>query len=101
MKPTSPADLNTRLELQAPVAGTWITIATVWAKETAHRSNEAVQAMAASGVLTLNERIRYRTDVKSTWKIKRGNKFLAIIGPPVKVFDGSQVWLDITVRETG
>ncbi len=76
---------------------TWNDGATLWAKKTTHRSDEAVQAMATTGLLTHNYRIRYRTDVKSSWRIKEGNSYLAIIAAPVEV--GRRDWIDITVRE--
>lgn len=98
--------LNTRIELQALTkvsdgmggfTSTFITVATVWAKKTTHRSDEAVQAMAMTGTAVHNFRIRYRTDVKSSWRIKEGNKFMAIIGPPIEV--GNREFLDITAKE--
>lgn len=106
MKSTSPDELNTRIELQAPTRisdgmggtiSTFITVATVWAKKTTHRSDEAVQAMATTGTAVHNFRIRYRTDVRSSWKIKEGNRLMAIIGPPIEV--GNREFLDITAKE--
>ena len=106
MKPTSPDELDRRIELQAPTKvsdgmGGWpvvyITVATVWAKKTTHRSDEAVQAMATTGTAVHNFRIRYRTDVRSSWKIKEGNKLMAIIGPPIEVV--RRTWMDIMVKE--
>lgn len=105
---TSPADLDKRISLQAPsrvpdgMGGTVITyvnMTTVWAKKTTHRSNEAVQAMATTGTAIHNYRIRWRADVKSSWRIKDGNKYMAIIGPPMEKWENSQRWLDITAKE--
>ncbi len=99
-------DLNIRITLQYPTkvsdgmggfTVTWNDAATVWAKETTHRSDEAVQAMAQTGLVIRNYRIWYRKDVRSDWRIKKGNKYMAIIGPPVEV--GNRERLDITVRE--
>lgn len=105
-KPTSPDELNTRIELQAPTKAAdgmggmptvFVTIVTVWAKKTTHRSDEAVQAMATTGTAIHNFRIRYRTDVRSSWRIKEGSKYMAIIGPPIEV--ERRTWLDITAKE--
>jgi len=76
----------------------WVDVATVWAKKTTHRSDEAMQAMAMTGTALHNYRIRYRTDVKSSWRIKDGDRYLNIIGPPIEVERRS--WLDITAKET-
>jgi len=108
LKVTSPSELNRRIELQSPTTAndamgssvtTWTTVDTVWAKKTTHRSDEAVQAMATTGTAIHNYRIRYRTDVLSSWRIKDGTKYMAIIGPPIEKIEGSQRYSDITVRE--
>lgn len=106
MSSSGAGDLNIRITLQAQTkvadgmggfTTTWTDIATVWAKKTTHRSDEAVQAMATTGTAVHNFRIRYRTDVRSSWRIKEGNKYMAIIGPPVEV--ERRTWLDITAKE--
>ena len=100
-------DMNQRITLQyssivsdgmGGTSTTWTDAATVWAKKTTHRSDEAVQAMATTGTATHNFRIRYRADVKSSWRIKEGTKLMAIIGPPIEV--ERRRWLDLTARET-
>ena len=105
-KPTSPDELNTRITFQrqtkAPdgmggMTVSWIDLATVWAKKTTHRSDEAVQAMATTGMAIHNFRFRYRTDVKSSDRIKEGNKYMNIIGTPIEV--ERRTWMDITVKE--
>lgn len=106
-KQTSPDELDTIIELHAPTKvsdgmGGWpvvyIKVATVWAKKTTHRSDEAVQAMATTGTAVHNFRIRYRTDIRSSWKIKEGNRIMAIIGPPIEV--ERRAFLDVTAKET-
>ena len=64
---------------------TYVTAATVWAKMTTLRSDEAIQAMATTGTAVHNITIRYRTDVKASWRVKFGNRYFAIIGPPIDV----------------
>lgn len=79
---------------------TYIDVATVWAKKTTHRSNEAVEAMRQTGKLTHNYRIRFRRDVKGDWRIQDTGKYMAIIGPPIEVNEGpGRHWLDITAEE--
>ncbi len=108
MKIISPSGLTTRISLQAPTkvpdgAGgfvvTWVTIANEWAKKTTLRSDEAIVAMQTTGTAIHNFVIRYRTDVKSSWRIKEGNKYYNIIGPPIDI-DARKEWLDIKAKET-
>jgi SPP1 family predicted phage head-tail adaptor len=107
MKVTSPSDLDTRITFQAstrvPDGGggfttVWKDMATVWAKKTTHRSDEAVQAMTTTGTAIHNFRIQYRTDVRASWRIKQGDKFMAIIGPPIEVV--RRTWMDVTAKES-
>lgn len=103
------SDLNKRITLQCPTRtsdnmGGWVEeykdVATVWAKKTTHRSNEAVEAMRQTGKLTHNYRIRYRRDVRGNWRILDTGKYMAIIGPPIEVNEGpGRRWLDITAEE--
>ena len=79
---------------------TWADGATVWAKKTTHRSNEAVQSMQQTGIALHNYRIHWRRDVSASWRIKEGNKYMAIVGPPVLVNEGpGRRYLDITAQE--
>ena len=106
---TTTGDLNHRITLQYKTfvsdgmggrTETWNTAATVWCKKTPHRSNEAVQAMKETGKLTINYRIRYRSDVRASWRILDGNRYFAIIGPPISVDLGpGRRFLDITAIE--
>lgn len=100
-------DLNKRITLQAQTrtvdAGggrpvVWVDMATVWAKKVTHRSDEAVQAMATTGLKVHTYRIRYRTDVKTSWRIKDGDIYLNIIGI-IEV--QRRRWLDLTAKESG
>jgi SPP1 family predicted phage head-tail adaptor len=105
---TSPSQFDKRITLQYPTIAkdamgaavtTWNDAATVWAKKTTHRSDEAVQAMATTGIQIHNFRIQFRMDIKSSWRIKQGNACFAIIAPPIEVVDGVMKYLDITVKE--
>jgi SPP1 family predicted phage head-tail adaptor len=58
----------------------WNDLETVWAKKTTHRSDEAVQAMATTGITIHNFNIVYRNGITKAMRIKDGNKYLNIIG---------------------
>jgi len=63
----------------------WNTAATVWAKMRTLKSDEAIQAMSTTGTAIHNITIRYRTDVRANWRVRYGNRYFAIIGPPIDV----------------
>ncbi|MDD5226813.1 MAG: phage head closure protein [Candidatus Omnitrophica bacterium] len=69
----------------------------IWAQKTTHRSNEAVQAMAQTGISVHNFRIRYRTGIRSSDMILEGDKYMAMVGKPIEI--ERRRWLDITVKE--
>jgi len=62
---------------------TYVNAATVWAKITTLRSDEAIQAMSTTGTAIHNITIRYRTDVRASWRVKYGSRYFSIIGPPI------------------
>jgi SPP1 family predicted phage head-tail adaptor len=96
---------NIRIDLEMPTqipdgmggfTVTFVKQATVWAKKTTHRSDEAVQTLMTTGTAIHNFRIRRRSDVKSSWRIKDHNTYMNILGPPVIV---DKSWLDITAKQ--
>ena len=100
-------DLDKRITLQYPTkvadpmggfSVSWVDKATVWAKISTLRSDEAIIAMQNSGTAIHNVVIRYRSDVKSSWRIKCGNSYWAIIGPPIDI-NKAHKWLDIKCKE--
>lgn len=107
---TNIADFNKRITIQnttkvsdgmGSFTDTWYDLATVWAKMTTHRSDESIQAMRQTGMAVHNWRIRYRNNVTAKMRIKYGNRYMAIIGPPIEVDEGGgRRWLDITVEES-
>jgi len=78
---------------------TFVTAATVWAKITTMRSDEAINAMATTGTAIHNITIRYRTDVRANWRVRYGSRYFAIIGPPIDV-NFKHEFLDIKCKET-
>jgi SPP1 family predicted phage head-tail adaptor len=77
---------------------TWVTAATVWAKVSTLRSTEAILAMAETGTSIHSITIRYRTDILTSWRIKYGDRYFAIIGPPIDI-DMKHKFLDIKCKE--
>lgn len=106
---TTISDLNRRftIQYQTKVADGYgsYTISyadhvTVWGKMTTHRSDEAVQAMKQTGRAVHNIRLRYRQGITAAMRIKYGQRYFAIIGPPIEVDQGGgRHWMDITVEE--
>ena len=99
--------LNRQITLQYPTkvsdgmggfTQAWVDAATVWAKISTLRSDEALIAMQTTGTAIHNVIIRYRTDVKSSWRIKYGNRYWNIIGPPIDV-NQEHRYLDIKAKE--
>ena len=105
---TTIGELSRRISLQAPVktsdgmsaatVSSYTTVDTVWAKKSTHRSNEAVQAMATTGLRVHTFRIYYRKDVKTSWRILEGTKYYNIIGLADVIEGTGKHFLDIIVR---
>jgi SPP1 family predicted phage head-tail adaptor len=103
--------LNKRITLQYPTrtkdkdglggwTETWTDSVTVSAKKTTHRSDEAIQAMQTTGFAVHNFRIRHRSGIDSTWRVKEGSVYMPLIGPPILVEEGvGGRWLDLTCKE--
>ena len=101
-------ELNTQITLQYPtrvkdgMGGenlTWVDADTVWAKISTLQSDEALLAMQETGTVIHNVVIYYRRDVKSYWRIKYGNDYWDIIGPPIDI-KKEHKWLGIKCKET-
>ena len=81
-------DLRQRLELQAPyvsandmLEGTqaFSTQATVWGAVEPLSGNLLFSAQQANSEVQGRVRIRYRSDIQPTWRIKFGNRYLRIL----------------------
>jgi len=100
--------LNKRIELQvsSKVANgtggfvtTWATLATVWAAIWPLSANDVQEAMKTSAQTTHRVRIRYRDNVKSSMRIKFGNRYFSIIAPPINPNMANE-YLDLLCKET-
>jgi SPP1 family predicted phage head-tail adaptor len=95
--------LTQRIELQSRAAGqdvlgqasgAWSTVATVWARARPLRSRELFAAGTVQNVTDVEFAIRWRADVRSTWRILWRGVAYEITGEPIDV-DGQQQWLEI------
>lgn len=63
----------------SPAAGTWTTVATVWAERLDPKGIErAVGSMVQAAEATQGYSIRYRSDVDPTWRLKDGSEIWRI-----------------------
>lgn len=58
---------------------TWVDHATIWAAVWPLSATEQVQAMQTSMTITHRVRIRYRANVKASWRIQYGERYFDII----------------------
>jgi SPP1 family predicted phage head-tail adaptor len=81
-------DLRHRVTLQQPVAGsntigeivnTWADVATVWAAVEPATGSWYYAGQQAESKVDGRVRIRYRSDVLPTWRIKFGDRYLTIV----------------------
>ena len=102
----SPSEFNARITLERPekvpdggggFTSTWVLVATVWAIVNSYQSDEMTIAMQSTGLTIRKMRIRYRTDLKSNWRIGYRGKYLNLVGDPVDVNE-SHRWLDLKVK---
>ena len=105
-KPTSPDELNKRIELQAVTkvsdgmggyTSTFITLATVWAAIWPTSANEITAANATSMVVSHRIRIRYRSVLKASYRIKFETRYFSIVG--ITSPNEAREWLDIMCKE--
>lgn len=80
--------LKQRIELQVPVISvndmlepfqSYITQATVWGAVEPLSGNLLFNAQQANSEVQGRVRIRYRSDIQPTWRIKYGDRYLKII----------------------
>lgn len=99
-------DLNKRITLQYQTkvsdgmggfTTAWTDAATIWAAIWPTSANEVVQANSLSMVISHRIRIRYRSVLKSSWRIKFGDKFYAIVS--IINPNMSNEYLDLMVKE--
>lgn len=99
-------ELNRRVEIQAPLKTpdgmggftiTWRTIDTVWAAIKPLRGQELLEAMQTNANASLKLVMRYRQNVRMSWRGKCGNRifnFKSIVNP-----EDDKKTLEIVVTE--
>jgi SPP1 family predicted phage head-tail adaptor len=77
----------------------YVTKATVYpTRMNTLRTDEAILAMQSTGTAIHNIEIRWRSDVKTSWRIKFGDRYFNIIGPPIDV-NFQRKFLNLKVKE--
>jgi len=105
-----PGDLKERIKICEPTYSTgdygdnvlnpskdWNVIATIWAAYRDLSGREFFAARQTNTEITGEFKIRYRADIKPSYKIIWGNRVLDIISP--RDIDGKKQWLYINVKE--
>ena len=103
---TSPSELNKRITLQHPTKApdgmggfsvTWTDAATVWAAVWPVNATETIQGSREGMTVTHRVRIRYRSVVRSSWRISWSGRLFNI----VSIIDPNAAnrWLDILCKE--
>lgn len=103
-----PGDLNKRIDIQAPTkvsdgmgsfSETWVTIlssipAAIWPVS----GKETVRNMENVGTITHKVRIRYLSVLRPNWRVKFGNRYFAIVSPPIDPNERHEM-LDLMCKE--
>lgn len=99
-------DLNKRITIQYPtkasdsmggITEVWTDSDTIWAAIWPTSANELRQSMQTDMVITHRIRIRYRSVLRSAWRLKFGNRYfniVSIINPNER-----NEWLDLMCKE--
>jgi SPP1 family predicted phage head-tail adaptor len=58
---------------------TWVDVATVFASMWPLSAAETVEAMKTTMTISHRIRIRYRGDLRSSWRVKFGNRYFSIV----------------------
>ena len=105
-KPTSPDELNKRITIEAPTkvpdgGGGFTTvytdIATVFAAVWPTSANEITAANATTMVVSHRIRIRWRSVMRSSWRIKFESRYFSIVG--ITSPNEAREWLDLLCKE--
>ena len=95
--------LSVRVKLQSPppaiddlgqATGAWVDVAEVWARPRPLRSRELFAAGQVQNISDVEFTIRWRADVRATWRVLWDDVPHDITGPPIDV-DGQRQWLQL------
>lgn len=99
-------ELRERVELLIPARSrtdsgsetiTYTTRATVWARKRVLGGRERYEAQQMTGESDVEFAIRYRTDVRESWRVKHGPYTYEITSPPAP--DEKRMWMLLNCRE--
>jgi SPP1 family predicted phage head-tail adaptor len=85
---------NSGVDVLGQASGSWSTVAEVWARARPLRSRELFAAGQIQNLTDVEFAIRWRADVRSTWRVLWRGQPYDITGEPIDV-DGQQQWLEI------
>jgi SPP1 family predicted phage head-tail adaptor len=100
------SELDKRVSLQRPTKAsngmggfvvTWSTVDTIWARVLPTSAKEARQSEKETMEISHTITIRFRRDVRGSWRIKMKNRYFAIVG--IVNPEEANEWLDINARE--
>lgn len=101
-------DLTSKIDLEAEVktpdgmggfATAWVPVATgLWASIWPVKGDERDSPVRSSGTLTHRVRIRFRKQVKSSWRVKFGRRYFMIVAEPLDIGMVHE-WLEMPCRE--
>jgi len=108
-KPTSPGELDKLINLVATTkvgdgmggfTETDTTVASnIWAAIWPVSGKEQIQNMQNVGTITHRIRLRYRSVLRSSWRVKYGDRYFAIVSPPIDPNEGHE-FLDLLCKES-
>jgi SPP1 family predicted phage head-tail adaptor len=81
-------------DLLGQASGAWTTVGDVWARARPLRSRELFAAGQVQNVTDVEFTIRWRADVRTTWRVLWRGQPYDITGEPIDI-DGQQQWLEL------
>ena len=102
----SPSEFNCRITLEYPskvpdggggFTSTWVVAATIDAIVDEFQSEEMAIAMQSTALTVMKVKIRWRTDLKSNWRVGYKGKYYNMMGNPVDI-GGFHRWLFFRIR---
>ena len=100
-------DLNKRVTIQyvtkasdgmGGTTDTWNDGDTIWAAIWPTSVTQTIASAQPLGTITHRMRIRYRSNFKSTWRLKFGNRIFDIVGPAINPNEKNE-YLDLMCKE--
>lgn len=77
---------------------TWNDGDTIWAALWPLSSTQTIGSMQPIGTISHRIRIRWRSNFRSTWRLKFGERIFDIVGPPINPNEKNE-FLDIMAKE--